>query len=83
MKKCKKACNKDENCKAFHFYLLDPEGLTNCWIWTVDGYEANGSEKAYCFVKTAKTIEESEDSDDEDEIVDNEVSEVDADRQVP
>jgi len=51
MKKCMKACKNDANCYAFHWYLLDPSGWTNCWIWITPEYAANGSEKAYCFVR--------------------------------
>jgi len=31
--------------------MLDPGHYNNCWIWTEKGYTANGSTKAYCFVK--------------------------------
>lgn len=51
IKHCKEVCDKDSDCVAFHFYLLDPGAYNNCWIWTVDGYLANGSDKAYCHVK--------------------------------
>lgn len=51
MNKCKKKCNQNPDCKAFHWYLLDPKGTSNCWIWTSDQYVGDGSEKAYCFKK--------------------------------
>lgn len=50
---CKEVCLNDRKCTAFHFYLLDPGHYNNCWIWTATGYVANGSTKAYCFVKNA------------------------------
>lgn len=65
MKKCKKACKNDGNCMAFHWYLLDPSGYTNCWIWTSIEYVANGSEKAYCFVRELEN-----DTDDDGRAVD-------------
>lgn len=48
---CRQVCIEDENCTAFHFYLLDPGHYNNCWIWTTSGYSGNGSHKAYCFIK--------------------------------
>lgn len=48
---CKNVCINDPRCTAFHFYMLDPGHYNNCWIWTEPGYTANGSSKAYCFVK--------------------------------
>jgi hypothetical protein len=58
MNKCKRRCSKDPKCFSFHYYLLDPFGTTNCWIWTNDGYQSNGSTAAYCFVKTGDDIED-------------------------
>lgn len=84
MEKCKRRCNKDPQCYSFHYYLLDPWGVTNCWIWTEDSYQPNGSEKAYCFVKTGDTSAEPEELDaSEDDFgvaVDNTNA---ADRKVP
>jgi len=60
MKQCKNVCKADPECRAFHFYLLDPKGYTNCWIWTKDGYSGNGSEKAFCFVKNDEAKNNSE-----------------------
>jgi len=48
---CRQVCIEDENCTAFHFYLLDPGHYNNCWIWTEPDYTPNGSHKAYCYVK--------------------------------
>jgi len=47
-----------KNCSAFHFYLLDPGAPNNCWAWTKDYYIADGSDKAYCFVKQDPNIVE-------------------------
>jgi len=66
MNNCKRSCNKNPKCTAFHYYLLDPLGQTNCWIWTKEGYEANGSTKAYCFVKKDNKDDSDEVSDDDD-----------------
>lgn len=56
--KCKRRCAKDPDCYSFHYYLLDPWGITNCWIWNKDVYGPNGSEKAFCFVKDGGLIED-------------------------
>jgi len=60
MNGCKKRCTEDSKCLSFHYYLLDPFGVTNCWIWTNEGYSSNGSKKAYCFVKTGEEIDKAE-----------------------
>lgn len=51
IRSCKKVCARDPNCRAFHYYLLDPGAFNNCWIWTEVGYGPNGSDKAYCYLK--------------------------------
>ena len=56
IKACKRVCDKDASCTAFHFYLLDPGAYNNCWIWTVEGYTPNGSDKAYCYLKQEEEI---------------------------
>ena len=58
MNKCKRRCSKDPKCYAFHYYLLDPFGVTNCWIWTKSGYSNNGENTAYCFVKNGGAIDD-------------------------
>lgn len=86
MNKCKRRCSTDPNCHSFHYYLLDPYGVTNCWIWTAEGYSNNGSNKAYCFVKT--NVEEIDEAD-EPVNADNPADEstinltLDEDRRVP
>jgi len=81
MAKCKRRCTKDPKCLSFHYYLLDPWGVTNCWIWTKEGYQSNGSEKAYCFVKTGATTNDAEELEDTDDTTFGVA--VDNDRKVP
>lgn len=81
MKQCKNACNTNPDCKAFHYYLLDPRGYTNCWLWTQEGYAGNGSEKAFCFIKThdAQNAEGDDEKEDKEQTLDEkeETTEVD------
>ena len=81
MNKCKKRCSRDPQCYAFHYYLLDPWGITNCWIWKKDTYQANGTERAYCFVKTGDAVTDSDELDAGDET--NLSVSLDKDRKVP
>jgi hypothetical protein len=60
MNKCKRRCSKDPKCYSFHYYLLDPFGITNCWIWTESGYSNNNQSNAYCFVKSGEKIEDND-----------------------
>lgn len=51
VEQCENVCSTDPKCTAFHFYLLDPGSFNNCWIWTAEDYRANGSDKAFCYIK--------------------------------
>lgn len=45
MSQCMQVCQKDANCDAFHFWLLDPGAKDNCWIWSGDYVKGNGQGK--------------------------------------
>lgn len=49
---CHALCESDVRCTAFHYYLLDPGALDNCYIWTASGYAGNDSRSSKCYTKS-------------------------------